>query len=113
MITLTEGFEFIWKDTVSPFGIQTLPHLRNGAVLASVKNPWPRQVVLTRKGNTLVPAVIVDGEFEVNGTVTNRWIWQELNEFGIPETRVEGRGEFYKLPELPHSKPVCEKAMAC
>lgn len=76
--------------------IQPSVHLHDGTVLSSIKNPRPNSIVLLRKRHQLIPVQIVDGEYEVNGRITNEWKWISIFEDGSCGCIEEGYGDFFE-----------------
>lgn len=99
---LHEGIDFEWKEegTMLFGGSIRLPKLTNGTVLQRVWSPRLHEVVFVKKNTgqgqaVLVPAIILDGKYEVNGRISNHWTWQYINEdLSLGET-VSDYGGFY------------------
>lgn len=83
---LYEGVDFEWEEEERIFGGSfRLPKLADGTVLQRVWSPRLHEVVFVKKEvrhekAILVPAIILDGKYEVNGRISNHWTWQYINE---------------------------------
>ncbi|MFL1672508.1 hypothetical protein [Paenibacillus dendritiformis] len=94
---LTEGIDFSWVEKPNPYGyIHSYPQLTDGTLLKRVVVPSANSVVLQSKDNILIPVLILEGWYEVNGRTSNFWYWREVNEdLSLSEIK-NGYGHFYE-----------------
>lgn len=94
---LKEEVDYNWIKKESAYGFtHTLPELKNGTILRREFNPSYRTIVMLDKENELIPVFIIDGQYEVNGRVSNFWSWYEINEDQTISEKKSGYGYFFK-----------------
>lgn len=98
--SLIEGEDFTWREEKGIFLTNHIPVLNDGTILHKIWEPKIHEVVYVKKHNDnresiLVPAIILDGQYEVNGRISNFWTWQYINEDMTLGDTVSDYGNFY------------------
>jgi hypothetical protein len=97
---LVEGKDFDWEVEKGIFISNRTPKLNDGTVLNKIWSPKIHEVVFVENngGNEqaiLVPAIILEGQYEVNGRIKNFWTWQYINDDLTLGDTVSDHGNFY------------------
>ena len=105
---LREDVDFRWVEKQNPFGyVHQYPELLNGTILKRIHKPSSHSIVLLHTGDYLKPVLIRNGEYEVQGRVSNHWSWREINEDLTVGELQYGYGFFYE----PHMKFITKQTI--
>jgi hypothetical protein len=91
--------EWIQEPTAS--GYTTMRPIADGRVLKPINHPRRYSVVYMydKDKDLLRPVIILDGNYEAGGRVSNFWYWLEINEdVTVDADRKAGYGNFYVPP---------------
>jgi len=94
---LKEGTDFKWIKVKNRHGYEfPCPELLDGSKLLRISEPPFNSVVYYGDKNTLKLVLIKNGQYEVNGRLSNFWYWYELDEnLQITEEK-HGYGNFFE-----------------
>lgn len=67
-----------------------------GVYLVGVQEPPLNEVVYVRKEGTIVPCVVLSGQFWKHGRLSNFWYWINL----LTKEEESGYGEFYVMKTI-------------
>lgn len=100
MIYYYEDKDFHWTDIPNGHGfVHTLPVI-DGKNLRRVYSPSKDSVVYRYDNllKCLIPALVTDGRYEVDGRISNFWYWHDLNKDLTLKEKQSGYGGFYQSP---------------
>jgi hypothetical protein len=100
-IYLKENVDYEWTEVINSYGFsRKCPKTTDGIILKPISEPSRDSIVYVfDKENKLIPALILDGNYLIDGRISNFWYWYEIDEnCKVIEERKKGYGCFFASP---------------